>query len=73
LLRNWSEAEKYNKSIVKTPCLPNLRLMKSQPDNDIQPQKAKRKRALELRPDWPPALKAIDNYEVTPKSSGPQG
>jgi tetratricopeptide (TPR) repeat protein len=31
------------------------------------------KRALELRPDWPPALKAIDNYEVTPKSSGPQG
>lgn len=31
------------------------------------------KRALELRPDWPPALRAIDNYEVAPKSSGPRG
>jgi len=28
------------------------------------------KQALELRPDWPPALKAIDNYEVSTKTNG---
>ncbi len=27
------------------------------------------KKALELRPDWTPALKAIDNYETTPSQS----
>jgi len=27
------------------------------------------KKVLELRPDWPPALRAIDNYEVAPTAS----